>query len=340
MNAAPNGKAAGRNLYLDLFKLFLAFLVICIHFAGEAYWYFPVYRLAVPMFFMISGYFNYHKDREILARKTVAFISRCVKNMILGFGIYMVYDFVMCYVNGNGVGYYFTTLFYENLWLDFFILNRPITYSGYQLWFLIALFVVSLLHFLLVRYQKEHWYYAIIPFGVAIYLFFQGYMHLFQETDMPIRYTRNALFFGLPMFGIGFTMAKYQFHKKTWYRYVYLALGILFFFLQIAESRLIVIEMYHSTILSAMCLLQFFVGTKSPKGAWYYRLFGKDLSFWVYVFHVAVGITLGMLITFSSPMVRCLAVFGISVVLAVIGHALRSLVLRWRSQRRMVPTTE
>jgi hypothetical protein len=292
------------------------------------------------MFFMISGYFNYHKDRETLTKKSVTFIFRCVKNMLLGFGLYIVYDFVMCYVNGNGVGYYFTTLFYENLWLDFFILNRPITYSGYQLWFLIALFVVSLLHYLLVRYRKEHWYYAIIPIGVAIYLFFQGYMHLFQYTDMPIRYTRNALFFGLPMFGIGFTMAKYHFHKKTWYRYGYLGFGILFFFLQILESRLVVIEMYPSTILSVMCFLQFFLGTKSPEGGWYYRIFGKDLSFWIYVLHVAVGITLGMLVTFSSPMVKCLAVLGLCLLLVVIARVLKGIFLRWRNKRNSAQIAE
>jgi hypothetical protein len=54
-----------RNFYLDLFKFFLCFLVIAIHLTGDIYWYFPVYRLAVPMFFIISGYFNYSEDKEI-----------------------------------------------------------------------------------------------------------------------------------------------------------------------------------------------------------------------------------------------------------------------------------
>ena len=49
-----------RNVFLDLFKFFLCYLVIAIHLAGESYWYFPVYRLAVPMFFMISGYYGAH----------------------------------------------------------------------------------------------------------------------------------------------------------------------------------------------------------------------------------------------------------------------------------------
>lgn len=40
----------GRNVYLDLFRFFLAFMIICIHLTIETYDFFPLYRLAVPMF--------------------------------------------------------------------------------------------------------------------------------------------------------------------------------------------------------------------------------------------------------------------------------------------------
>ena len=39
-------KLKGRNVYLDLFKYFLSFLVIAIHVSGDAYGNFPLYRLA------------------------------------------------------------------------------------------------------------------------------------------------------------------------------------------------------------------------------------------------------------------------------------------------------
>lgn len=302
-----------RNIWLDIFKLFLCLLVISIHFVGEAYWYFPVYRLAVPMFFMISGYFNYNDSEEVCLNKSKIFIKRCVKYMLIGFLIYIVYDFIGCYINGNGVGYFFTTLFYENFFHEFFILNRPITYSGYQLWFLIALFVVSLLHYLIVKFKKQKWYYFIVPIGIAIFLFFSGYMRLLQNTDMPIRFTRNALVFGLPMFALGYSMAKFNFHKKSWFKYIYLALGVLFFFLQVLESKIIVMEMYFSTILSAVFLLQFFLGLKPIKCDWYYNWFGKSMSFYVYILHVAVGITLGQLFSFSNLIVKSFVILGVSI---------------------------
>lgn len=301
-----------RNIWLDLFKIFLAFMVVCIHFAGEAYWHFPLYRLSVPMFFMISGYFVYHADREKQMKKAKGFIFRCFKYMVFGFGIYIVYDFIACYFNGNGVGYYFTTLFYEDPIHKFFFLNQPITYSGYQLWFLIALFVVSLINYFIHKYEKEKWYYVIVPFCIAVYLFFSGYMKLLQDTDMPIRYTRNAWFFGLPNFAIGYLSAKHNVCRRI-NKWLLLAAGVAFFFLQIPESKIIVMEMYLSTVPAGFCLLNFFVGLRGVKCDWYYKWVGKNTSFGVYILHVGVGITQGELISIAPPMTRCVVVFLISV---------------------------
>ena len=170
-----------RNVYLDLFKLFLCYLVIAIHLAGETYPHFPLYRLAVPMFFIISGYFM-RTDKDRAEKAAVGFIKRTLHYMIAGFGLYIIFDFIMCYVNGNGVGYYFTTLFYNDFLLEFFILCRPITYTGSQLWFLIALFVVSLIHYGLVKTDKLRYYKVIVPVCYCIYFFFAGYMYLLQNA--------------------------------------------------------------------------------------------------------------------------------------------------------------
>ena len=317
----------GRNVFLDLFKFFLCFLVIAIHLAGESYPHFPLYRLAVPMFFLISGYFNYSTAATHLQKKAHTFIKRTAKYMIIGFLIYIVFDFVMCFVEGHGVGYYFTTLFYEDFLLDFLFLNRPITYTGAQLWFLIALFVISLIHYSLVKFNKLHYYKVIIPVCYAIYFFFAGYMYLLQNTDMPIRYTRNAWFFGLPNFALGFTLAKYNFHKKRWYKYVYLALGVLFFCLQICEYNIIKtenisLEMYFSSVLAAVFLLQFFLGIKRADSRAYYKWIGKNSSFYVYILHMAVAVVLSKFFQFPNLMLKSAAVLVVSFMLYEAGYLL------------------
>ena len=48
---AATAKPSGRSIYLDLFKFFLCYMVICIHLVGETYAVYPLYRLSVPMFF-------------------------------------------------------------------------------------------------------------------------------------------------------------------------------------------------------------------------------------------------------------------------------------------------
>ena len=315
-----------RNILLDLFKFFLCYLVIAIHLAGETYSHFPLYRLAVPMFFMISGYFNYYTpEQEQCRKKAVGFIKRTWHYMTLGFLIYILFDFVMCYVDGHGVGYYFTTLFYEDFLLEFFFLNRPITYTGAQLWFLIALFVVSLIHYVLVRFDRLHYYKIIIPVCYLIYFFFAGYMYLLQDTDMPIRYTRNAWFMGLPNFALGYTLAQFDFHKRTWYKYFYLALGILFFFLQVSEYKLVQtencsLEMYVSSVVCAECLLLFFIGLKKRKAAFYYKWVGKNAPFYIYILHMAVAVVLSKFIAFENLMLKSLCVLIISFVIYEIAH--------------------
>jgi hypothetical protein len=70
-------------------------------------------------------------------------------------------------------------------------------------------------------------------------------------------------------------------------------------------------------VLSGVFFLLFFTSFKTG-GSLYYKIFGKDLSFYVYILHVGVGIVLGKFCTYESPMVKCLAVFAVSVVLYMI----------------------
>ena len=313
-----------RNLWLDLFKICMCWMIISIHFVWETYSYYPVYRLAVPLFFLISGYFNYRTEEGKRKNGALNFIKRSAKYMVFGFAFYIVFDFIMCYVDGKGVGYYFTTLFYENILFDFFFLNRPITYSGAQLWFLIALFVVSLVHYALVRFDKEKWYYWIIPAGLAIQLFFGAYMRVFQETDMPIRYTRNAWFNGLPFFGLGYLLAQFDLHKKKWHTGLYLFLAVAFTLLQIPEGNFVEAEVYASTVPAAVFTLLFFLGLPSPKADFYYKWFGKNMSFYVYILHMAVGIVVGRIWVFENLFLRSLVILGISMGLYELCYLLSS----------------
>ena len=152
-------KEKGRNVYLDLFRFFLAFMIICIHLTDKEYAFFPLYRLAVPMFFMISGYFLYSVDVPRREKKSLGFLQRSAIYMLIGIAFYTVYEFAFCFIEQTSVGWFFTTIFYEgdSPLFKFLFLNAPIPYYtvGAQIWFLIALFVLSLVHFMLVKWDLE-----------------------------------------------------------------------------------------------------------------------------------------------------------------------------------------
>lgn len=327
-----------RNVYLDIFRFFLAFMIICIHLTDKAYEFFPLFRLSVPLFFMISGYFIYTNDQEKSKKKATNFISRSAKYMLIGITFYTVYEFISCLITQTSVGWFFTTIFYEgnSPLFNFFILNAPIPYYtvGAQLWFLIAMFVLSLVHYLLVRLQKTNLYKIIVPVCFAIYFFFSGFMYIIQpKTDIPIRYMRNAWFFGLPTFGLGYLIAQFNWHKKSWYKYIYLALAILFFILQIPENQLLErensnIEMYITGVLSAVFFLQFFLGIKKTDCKFFYTWIGKSAPFYIYILHMGVACVIAEFVSFPNLMLKSAVVFFVSFVIYEIVFLLIKLLKR------------
>ena len=316
-------KPSGRNVYLDLFKFFLCYMVICIHLVGDTYAVYPLYRLSVPMFFLISGYFLYTADGDKAKGRAPAFVSRCATYMAVGILLYTVYEVVAYIVDDISVGWLLTTLFYDDPSLfvfRFFFENAPIPYYtvGAQMWFLIALFTVSLMHYLLARFGKLRWYRVIVPAAFVCYFFFTAGIYFFQpETDVPMRYMRNAWFFGLPCFGLGYLLAGIRWPRTRLAQIIYGVLGLGFFGLQMVEDALwrtpnCKIEMYISGVISAVCLLQFFLCIQRAECSFYYKWIGKSAPFYVYILHMAVAVTLSRFVSFGNLYVKSLIVFAVS----------------------------
>ena len=180
------------------------------------------------------------------------------------------------------------------------------------MWFLIALFVVSLIHYGLVKFKLLKIYPFIVIFTLLIHFIFNGYVPYFKELDVSLYYLRNALFMGLPLFGIGYLMAHINFHPKWWLKYAYLGLGISFFFLQILDADGRILEMYPTSILAGIFLLQFLLGLKSVNCDRYYKWFGKNMYFYIYLLHVLVGYSLTKLFNLDNSYYKALIVLLIS----------------------------
>ena len=127
-----------RNHTLDVIKLAAAFLVVFIHvpfrgIAGETVKLFS--RVAVPVFFMTSGYFAYNNDSKTIIRK----IRKITGILIFASCLYNFTNLFTEFISSgvSGITDYFLRFAEIKGWLNLILFNLP--FSATRLWFLFAL---------------------------------------------------------------------------------------------------------------------------------------------------------------------------------------------------------
>ncbi len=307
-----------RNLWLDLFRYFLAFLIICIHFQYLPDNLFPICRIAVPTFFIFSGFFLYSENTEIQLKKNKNLIINSLKYLFVGLLIYITYDFIFCLVYNQPLNDFFTHLFYNDFIKNFVLLSdAKAICSGFHLWYLIAFFVSAVLHYVCVKFNLTKHYIYSAPLLLIISKFFLDF------TKVDLIYTRNALFFAFPCICIGFLIGKFKNKNFSKFEKINFAfLGVAFMFLQISESLYKTSEFYISSILSAIFFTLFFtsVNFKANKFSdWYYKYIGKNAPFYIFILHVFIGQTLEKYISINKY-IFLLVIFLCSFILYEIVH--------------------
>ena len=161
-------KKSKRNVWLDVFKYFLAFLVVCIHTYSSInnFNFLPLCNIAVPMFFIISGYFSYKDDYndELISAK------KAIKRNFVYMIIPMAAAFVgtvgqILFVTHGNLNDYFYEILNEKMFFNSLILNSfP---RAEYVWFVIALFLISVVQYFLVKNKCTNWLNYILPIGMA-----------------------------------------------------------------------------------------------------------------------------------------------------------------------------
>ena len=192
----------GRNLSIDVLKIILAFFVVFLHmnFLKETY---PLlsyilvnglFRIAVPVFLVITGFYFFHIDTTKKLRKWL-------------FRTFLLYAIWM--------------LIYISYWKDNDEILLTIVFGYHHLWYLIGTFFSGLVLYLL-RNQSSR-----LLLGLAIFLFFLGYMvqvlgnlhYLNAESDSLLNdylLYRNFLFVCFPFLTIGFLINKHKIDISTY----------------------------------------------------------------------------------------------------------------------------
>lgn len=277
-----------RNIFLDIFKYFLALLVVNLHCGEKTY---QVYSsLAVPAFFMISGYFLYKRG---LTRKqetdyALTYLIRSVTYCLGAFLIEILGEIAfMRLVWNTDLSWYYHSLFDFSVVKDILLLNHPIFQLGYHLWFLMALLDIGIVHYLLVRFNKTKWYVWIVPVCLGVSYFFGPFVSKICGSTTLTEAYRNGLTWGVPFAGIGYYMAKYQDEREPWYvKYIFLVLGVASFVMIKYESELQ--DPFLSTLTCSYCMLRFFTRLRSPNCKYFYKFVGAQGSLYIYIVHVLV----------------------------------------------------
>lgn len=288
---------------LDILKCIACFLVICIHcpFPSEFGKYFnSISRCAVPIFFMITGFFYYKTiDNKNENKQIIKVLKLCIVSNV----IYMIFNILCTIYSGESIINLLKSTFSIKNIFEFLLLNNsPI--AGH-LWYLGALLYVLIIFKIFNKYNKVKILYIITPFLLICDLVFGKYSLLIIHNEVPIIILRNFLFVGIPYFCIGnYIRNIYDRVNKLSYS-TNLILVFVFLVTSILERAILVHfninatrDHYISTTLFSISLFLLFVRCKDdPNGNIinYFMKIGREYSTIIYIIHPMVITILGIL---------------------------------------------
>lgn len=228
-----------RQSSFDVLKCISAFLVVMIHYGP--YWINPISRIAVPLFFMITGYYFVTFSEISKFRKHIK------KIVIMAVGASLFYGFVSmasAIYSGDSLG----------SWIDSKINLKTIIVYGLfdldlfqiSLWYFYAIIYDLLIIYCLVKKKKTRYLYYAIP--LLLFVFF-----LLQYLRYPNCYYRNWLFEGLPCISIGMFIREYESKIKKLFTQTQLIVCFIFSLI-LSSLELLLRNLIMGGKLSAKCM--------------------------------------------------------------------------------------
>ncbi len=290
MNQTCNSK---RRVGLDFLKYICCLLVIFIHMdlpTTMETFILPLTCVAVPAFFMITGYFYEQTCKKGRAGKQIKIVFWLA---VWANALHLVWALVKLLLNGDSLLAYVKTFFQKDALVNFLVFHQPLYRTS--LWYINGLLVLLVLLFLLqkagVHSLKK--IYFLIPLLLVINLVLGSYSFLFFNRNIPLCYTRNAFFCGLPYFLLGDFINHYKIRLKN----PLLIVGIIVFsFFSVIEccilrgnGLLLKADHFFGTIFLVALLFSWFVKNEpcfsNKKIVYSIAGLGAKYSFVIYIIH-------------------------------------------------------
>ena len=280
----------GRKNGIDILKCLAAFLIVCIHipFKGEfGKLVVSVSRCAVPIFFMITGFFYQQKvEKNQENKQIIKVLKLCIMSNLLFFG----YTLAISIFKHENIMLNIFNL--KNLMKLIFLNESPF---AAHLWYLNALLYVLIIMKFINKYNKYKVLYIITPFLLLTDLIFGKYSLLIFGKEFNYLLVRNFLFVGIPYFSIGSFINRKIDYKKCEKYAKYIFLLAVFFALTTILEKLIIVHFnaeptrdhYISTTFLAISLFLYFLQYKNEKSRIlkYVANIGRSYSSIIYIVH-------------------------------------------------------
>lgn len=270
-------------------KAICALLVICIHapsmLTNPIH---PITRLAVPCFFMISGFFIASDKQTWLDNKQLKKLAlKILKITITANLVYLCYGLISDIFNGTYPIEYCTTSF----WLRQLVFGGCI--SG-PLWYLTAYLEILVLLILFNKFNLKRLFYLLAFCGWLVNLCTGRYAFLWDTYFYDVDLHRNVFVSAFPMVASGMfikeKIGSFNFLKQKPVCILSIVIIFLFVYVEYAIQKFILLspqgigEINISTLPASVLLLVLAIQHPSAGGK-YLQQIGKNLSLDLYLYH-------------------------------------------------------
>ncbi len=186
---------------LDFIRIVASFFVVLVHVhlpVPHAYYTMAWARFAVPLFYMINGYFLFEgadtkEARSSKIRKSLIKIGRMTLFTIV---YYIISNSAVSLINGQTPFYWFTSVFSPKILTELILFNHT-DFFCHIVWYLLAYLYVLTILYLLAKYDLIRRIWFLIPFLITINIL------LGEVVRLEWFYQGNWLLTALPFILIG-----------------------------------------------------------------------------------------------------------------------------------------
>lgn len=244
-----------RQYNIDILRLICALLVVCIHCTSYSLrqYILPITRIAVPIFFIISGYFLYSNDNEQTKLKIKRSIKKLTKIYTISLIIFLIYAFMDGLANNDSnaikLGPWKIFIFITNC-------SSPFFPYDFHLWFLIALIQGLILFYPLCKSITNNIRTAVIISFIFLLLnpiLTNIEINIFNKIYFIPFF--KVIFLSLPYLIIGYYLRSKPHIFNTPILYILLCFFII---LSMIEGQYFNRENYHSTLFLSIIVFSIF----------------------------------------------------------------------------------